>query len=427
MLNKVRYFFTLNLIIVLSVSTLVLSSPAKVEACPVVQPLTLLPLYLRSDVIFVADVVSEKDGEIKSFEEFFSVDIIKNLKISSVLKGKPGRNFSFTTTEVRLKNLPESLPDEEKADVFPYDNRENLNIKVGERYLFFFRQDLKTKKYELTDYASGYKKLSNPDLNVYEKRIKDLEKIVEKEENQLEKITEWFVRCIEEPATRWDATSDLRVSFVSAEYESEDEESDEKEPFMLNEDFDAGAPEIAESMTDSQKERISSIVYSSIQDEILNDSFYSTLSSLVINWDKPRLATYAYSFLQTADATDAQKTRLILEYIANVSGDEKLSDLAYGFPLDDEIEEKKVFVVEQKTETVSEPSTDVDESVKTDETVEQNRDASVEKTEEVEPVKDPKLSLAQKREKILQEFTSRYEYLLVRGFNAEDESEIAEK
>lgn len=427
MLNKVRYFCTLNLIIVLSVSTLILSSPAKVKACPVVQSLTLLPLYLRSDVIFVADVVSEKDGEIQSFEEFFSVDIIKKLKISSVLKGKPGRNFSFTTTEVRLKTQPETLPDEEKPDVFPYDNREDLTIKVGERYLFFFRQDLKTKKYELTDYASGYKKLSDSDLSVYEKRIKELEKIVEKEENQPGAITEWFVRCIEEPATRWDAVSDLRGSFVSAEYVSEDEESDEKEPFMLNEDFDTNAPEIAESMTDSQKERISSIVYSSMQDEILNDSFFGTLSSLVIKWDKPRLATYAYSFLQTADTTDAAKTRFILEYIANVSEDEKLSDLAYGFPLDDEIEITKELVVEQKTETVSEPTADVDESTKTDETVERNQDAAVEKTEEIEPEKNPKLTLAQKREKILQEFTSRYEYLLVRGFNTEDEVEIAEK
>lgn len=427
MLNKVRSFFTLTLIIVLSVSTLILSNPAKVEACPVAQTLTLLPLYLRSDVIFVADVVSEKDGEIVSYEEFFSVDIIKNLKISSVLKGKSGRNFSFTTTEVRLKTQPESLPEEETADVFPYDNRGDSTVKVGEKYLFFFKQDPKTKTYELTDYSSGYKKLTDPDLGVYEKRIKELEKIVGKKENQLEEITEWFVHCIEEPATRWDAISDLRGSFVSAEYISDDEESEEKEPFMLNEDFNENSPEIAENMSDSQKERISGIVYSSIQDEIFNNSFYGSLSSLAMKWDKPRLVTYAYSFLQTAETTDTQKTRLILEYIANISEDENLFNLAYTFPLDEEIVKTKVFVVEQKAETVSEPTTDVDESTKTDETDEQKQETSLEKTTEVEPEKKPKLTLDQKREKILQEFTSRYEYLLVRGFNAEDETEIAEK
>ena len=444
MLNKIRFVFSLSLIAVLLVSTFILSSPARVAACPIPPPRTLLSLYLRSDVIFVADVTSEKDGKIVYDDEnYLSVEIIRNLKVSSILKGTPKRNFVFTTTEYRDKNPSEDATGEtEEVDIFRYGYKGASRIKSGERYLFFFTENSETKNYELTDYVSGYKKISDPDLAIYEKRIKELENIVEKKENQLGAITEWLVRCIEEPVTRWDGLFDLKDSVQALEYkDQDDEESNEKNPFVIDEDFYSSTPEIAESLSDSQKERISGIVYGSIQDEMLKNVFYYSLSSLIVNWDKPRLATYAYSFLQTADTTDAEKTKSIMEYIANVSGDDNLSGLASAFPVNDEpettkepVEEKTVEqeiveqeTIEEKTEIVSEPPAIVEQPAETVENVEKNQDVLVEKPAAAKTSENPNPTLAQKREKILQEFTSRYEYLLVRNFKAEDETVLAEK
>lgn len=424
MLKRVRFVFSAALVAVLSVSTLFLSKPVKIEACPVSPPDTLLKLYLKSDLIFVADVTKEKDGKILADEEdYFFVEVLKDLKISTVLKGKPKPDFVFKDTEYREKKSSEDSTDETTTGYFQTEYEAPLGIKTGERYLFFFKKDSdsETENYDLTDAASGYKKLDNAELKIYEKRIKELEKIVGKKKNQLEAVTEWLVSCVEEPATRWDGIFDLRASLQALEYE---EEADEKEPFSIDENFDSYTPEIAASLSDSQKERISGIVFSSIQQEISENSFYYSLSNLITYWDRARLAMYAYSFLQTADPNDAEKTRLIMEYISNVADDEKLSELASAFPIGDESEKTEEVIIEEKTETVTEQVGEVEEPTATIENTEQNTDVIIEKTESSE---NPKPTLSQKREKILQEFVSRYEHLLARGFQPEPEIELAEK
>lgn len=425
MLKRVRFVFSAALIAILSVSTLILSKPAAVKACPPPPPDTLLALYLRSDLIFLADVTDEKDGEIlDDQEDYLYVEILRNLKISSVFKGKPKKNFVFTDTEYRDKKPSENPADTIQITFFQAGYKGSVKVEVGERYLFFFKKDTEseTEKYELTDRISGFKKLSSADLHIYKKRIGELEKIVEKKENQLEAITEWLVRCVEEPATRWDGIFDLRASFESLKNE-EEPESDEKEPFVIDEDFYSYTPEIAAALSDSQKQRISGFVYSSIQQEMSKNIFYYSLSNLVANWDKPQLAMYAYSFLQTADPTDAERTRSIMEYISNVIDDEELSDLVSSFPVSDESEKTEELIIEEKTEIVTEQVIEVEEPTEPVENTEQETDVLIEKTESSET---PQPTLSQKREKVLQEFISRYEHLLARGFQPEAETELAE-
>ncbi|HSK74745.1 MAG TPA: hypothetical protein VK892_23810 [Pyrinomonadaceae bacterium] len=447
MLKRIRFSFSLNLIAGLLLSTLILSKPIPTKACPVIPPpKTLLSLYLGSDLIFVADLISEKEGKIlNDEEEYYSIEIHRDLKISSVLKGKPPRNFVFTNSDYRNKKpveeRNEEIEEEAEYEYTLYGYKGFSKLGVGERYLFFFRKNNETQQFELTDEVSGYKKLSDADLSIYKKRINELKTITKNKDNQLAAITKWLIRCIEEPSTRWDGAFDLNASFESLEYEDEEEESEEEESSAINKIFYGGKAEIAKNLSDSQKEYISSILFSSIHQEMSKnnfDDFYFGLSNLVSRWDKMRLVMYAYSFFQTADKSDTKKTKDIMEYISNILDDDELEEISSSYPTGDSLDESEELGVLEgedieavNVETVnnteenaavaenSEENTDVEQT--TD--VQQNSDIKAEAKKEIKP---RNLTPAQVREKAIQKFIARYEHLLARGFTPDEENELTD-
>ena len=453
MLKRFRFLVSANLVAVLFISTLILSKSDSVKACPPPEPKTLLELYLQSDLIFVADITDEKDGKVLIDDKnYYRVEIIRNLKISSALKGSPPRNFVFTDSEYRDKKPVEPAADDESElnyEYFHYGYKGYSELKSGQSYLFFFSKNTETNEFFLTDQISGYKKLSDADLFIHKKRINELKSIIRNKENQLDEITRWLIRLIEEPSTRWDGVYDLNASFESVEYNDENEDEDEdtsetKEAFVIDKNFSSSTPEIARNLSGSQKEYISTLTFSSFHQEI--DSGFSrysyNLSNLAGRWDKSRLAMYAFSFLQTADKTDTARVNSIMEYISSVLEDGKLYQIASDYPVVDSSEQAEEITGDEteivETETVNESENtivEVDESTATGETdestvseTEQNNDASAEKSTESEE-KTAKLTIAQKRQKILQDFINRYEYLLARGFpvEAEPEVELAQK
>ena len=436
MLKRFRLFFSANLVAVLFVSTFIFSDFVPVKGCPAPVPKTLLALYLESDLIFTADFTDQKDGKILLDEkDFVRLEIIRNLKVSSVLKGKPPRNFSYADSEYRDKIAAESNADEDNSEIkfYRYGYTGSSRLKVGERYLFFFKKNSKSNEYLLTDWISGFKKLSDADLFVHEKRIRELKHIIKTKENQLDEITKWLIRLIEEPATRWDGVYDLTASFEALEYAAEQEnEDDSKKPedrkaFVIDEDFNGSLPEIARNLSDSQKQYISSLAFSSIQQEMSEGSFgdfYYNLSNLVRRWDKSRLAIYAFGFLQTADKSDAVKINAMMEYVSSVLEDEKLSEIVSDYPVE-ELSEQTEEIAREETKTDNE-SEEIDENVVESVTA-PDRIVSAETSTKSEQ-KTEKLTVIQKREKSLQDFINRYEYLLARGFpvEAEAEDEVAE-
>ena len=448
MLKRFRFLASANLVAVLFISTLILSKSEPIKACPAPIPMTLLALYLQSDVIFVADVMDEKDGKTTiDEEEYYFVEVIRNLKVSSILKGKPPKNFVYSDSEYRYKKAiepPANDEDETEIRLYSYGYKGSPRIKVGEKYLFFFRKDTESNEFSLTDEISGYKKLSDADLSVHKKRIEELKSIIRNKENQLDAITQWLIRLLEDPSTRWDGAFDLKRSFDNLAY-SEKSESEEKletkEAFVIDKNFSIYTPEVARNLSDSQKEYISTIAFSSFRQEIENgfDGDSYILSELAARWDKSRLAMYAFSFLQTADKSDASKVNSIMSYISSILDDGKLYQIASDYPVDGSSEQTEETTEEQaieETEPVNESENNVveaDESIITEETdkpavseTEQNNDT--EKLTESEE-KTEKLTIAQKREKILQNFINRYEHLLARGFpvEVETEDELAQK
>lgn len=446
MLKQIRFLTGATFIAVLLVSTLILTVPVKVVACEDAPPATLLALYMNSDLIVVANLTGEKDGKITNDEtDYYFIEINRNLRVSSVLKGKTRSNLVFSQSEFRYKG--EQTDEHEEEVYFPYGYKWHQKFQVGERYLFFLKRNPETKQYELTDDVSGAKKLNDYELSIHEKRIEELAAIVGKKENQLSALTEWILRCLEEEATRWDGVFMLNNSFEALEYGSYDEESEESEktekpankPFVIEKDFYGYTPEIAENLSDSQKERISSILFGSLGQKLFEkdaDGFNYVFANIVKNWDKTRLAMYAFSLLQMTGREESERTEKLIYYIAGILGDEELYKIVYRYQIADsqpENEETAERQVENAAPEITEnqplePSVETDKqtAVKQIEVInlEENK-TQPEPSAEVQS-EEEKLTFEQKRERVLQDFIKRYEYLLALGFPSAEEQESAE-
>jgi len=446
MLKHIRFFVSAALVTVLLISTLFLSKPISIKACPPPPPDTLLSLYLKSDLIVVADVKSEEDGKIMIDEkDYQNIEVNRNLRVLSVLKGKTAKNFIYTRSEYRDKaETAENVADETEGEYYPYGYRGNSKLTVGEKYLLFFVKDAETAKIELTDSVSGAKKLNDYDLGIHQKRIGELKEIIEKKENQIASLTEWLIRCLEESSTRWDGAYDLTASFEAVEDKEESEEAKEIKRFVIDEDFYSRTPEIAENLTDSQKNYISSIYFSSIQNGLYKDdadNFYYSLSNLVSHWDKSRIVMYAYNILQSVDKSDSDKIGQMMNYISTIIGDEQLNEISSGYAAigaennvgeveNEESEASEADETEYKIEETGEieetetvQNAERIESVKKIEQVENVQSENTKENKKETAPQTEKLTPAQMREKILQDFTNRYVYLLARGFAVENENE----
>lgn len=433
MLKKSRVFLSAALVAVLFASTLILTSPNRAKACPPPPPATLLELFLRSDKIVIADVKSEKDGKIISDEEdYFSVEVVRNLRVQTILKGNAPKNMILNQTEYRDKKTADEAgaevgAAEETIEYFPYGYRGSSKIERGERYLFFFAVNDETKQLELTDEVSAVKKLNDSELNLYQKRLAELKKITETKEDQLDALTDWLVRLIEEPATRWDGVADLTASFEMLEYEKDSaDEASVAEAFVIDEDFSAGTSAIAKNLTDSQRENISSI-YFGAGENIFNqtDEFYYSLSSLVARWDKSRILAYAYGVLQAAGENDAEKNARLMNYISTIVADERLSEIASLYGEADAETDAEPMSAENSESEKNEIVIAENEIKPADEAIDENQSNIVVKTEPTERQEEQqpkKLTVAEKRKNSLGDFKNRYEYLLARNFVVETET-----
>ncbi len=439
MLKHIRFYTSAAFVAVLLVFTLFLTIPVSINACEDSPPATLLSLYMSSDLIVVVNLTGEKDGKITADEnDYYFVEINRNLRVSNVLKGKSRSSLVFTQTEFRYKT---GQTDEyETEQYFPYGYKWHQKLQVGERYLIFLKRNAETKQYELTDEVSGAKKLNDYELSVHERRIEELASIIGKKENQLFALTEWILQNLEEEATRWDGVFMLNNSFEALEYGSYDEESEQPEkprnkPFVIDRNFNGYTPEIAENLTDSQKNRISSVLFGSLGHSLFekeSDGFNYFFANVVKKWDKTRLAMYAFSILQTTEKTEFEKTKTAMNYLAAILGDEELYKIADRYPSADVQPE-----IEEQTEEIE--SSEIIENkaveliVETDKQAEnqpeikqiEENQAKPEQSDEIQPETE-ELTEQQKREKVARDFTNRYEYLLARGFPAIESKEPVE-
>ena len=197
----------------------------------------------------------------------------------------------------------------------------------------FFLTKIDNEKFYLTDDLAGVKDVSE-NLSIYEKNLEELKAIAENKENQLASLTEWLVKNLEEPITRWDSIQDIYTSSNVFAYEKNNSKNENQQPFVLDKNFRTYTSAIAKSLTDSQKERISALLTDATQRSWFGqkpETIDYRLIKIVSSWEKSQLVTNAFSILQSIDESEFDRRKLIMEFISNAIEDGKLRNSYYQY------------------------------------------------------------------------------------------------
>jgi hypothetical protein len=459
MQNYRRLFISALLIAFLVGSFLSPLNTKPAYACPAEPPQTLLDLYLGSDLVVVADVISE---EIVSREEGAEAgdwaEIKKNFDVVTIYKGTPPDDLTFNRSEYAAP-----VTDESGVET---GRKERWNALLpGNRYMLFLQKDKDSGEYQLAPSFSSFRKIEAANEKLYDQRLTELESIIKAKKDQLPALTEWLVRLIEESETRYDGVADIRYSFQGLNYQGGEEEADEeKGPFLLQDYSDVQSSHVAESLTESQKQRISAVLERQLQaalsagDDDEGSSLDYDLVNLVTNWDLDQMTMRVNAMIQNSDPTDSKRINILMSFITYAFYDEELSTLSYSYRataetenLDDmeldenEDEAEAIVETEMPVETapVVFPTPEVTENVVETLPVEQvttEGTANVAETAPAEPeipaeveskpALDPEAARL-KRVKLLtglvRKFNDRYQYLLAKGFKTDDDEAKTEE
>jgi|GEM_PF-2095147 len=424
-----RLFISAALTALLTASLFVNTKP--VRACPEDPPQTLLQNYMESDLAIVADVAGEKVLNQEDPNEWgYGALIKKDLRLVKLHKGNSPRALSFETWEFFNRTTNDdgtSNGNEERS----------YALLPGKRYLLFFKKDEKSGAYELLETPTASRELETANEALYDKRISELAAILKAGKDQLPRLTEWLVKLTEETATLYHGASDLSRSFYAlsnGDAEEEEEDGGEKAAFHLTEYSQVSLPDIAESVTDSQKQRISSVLDRHFHDALAGVTggdgtpiqIDYVLVGLVSNWDLRQLTIGANALLMNSDPTDSNRVNVLMALIAYAVDDEELNSLWASYREVDEGEgsaDEAEAAVPENAEAqalgsgAGENSAGPDNAANTDEAVTKaGEDAAAAK----------KVKLDQLMTAMVGKFSDRYQYLLAKDFTGDENDEEME-
>ncbi len=180
-------------------------------ACPIMaQPQTLRVLYQHSSRVVVADVGKSEVLATEGTMRF----VRTSLDVKEDLKGSGERFVNFYHWEPGRDEF-----DGRSIILITSSLRIRPQLKQGERFLFFLERREAGDGFEVNDEGHGIKSLADDELKVYRERIKELAAITREGTEDKAAITEWLVRCAEEPATRWEGAYELERSAVAVRWE----------------------------------------------------------------------------------------------------------------------------------------------------------------------------------------------------------------
>lgn len=320
--------------------------------CPDEPPSTLLSLHRKSDAIYVAKFEKRTDGEIiQKDEESTTVNVSEHFSISSTLKGENQKFFVRTYEDYRYTGGETSgSPDGESESDRP---------EPGDTVLLFLGRAESTEDAEGAKEDSkerpgldvidrdGIRKIKDGDMSVYESRIKELNGIFSSKKPSDSAIAAWLIKCIEEPATRWDGAFDLMEGFEAIKWKearedqkkqkAESGEASEEDEIEYREDpneLDRAA--FAKALTDAQKNQLLNISIESFSPKAKDEKQTamsngdSVLLELVKNWGDERLARALLERLRNS-ADDVYTKSSMMTTIAGLLDDKELAELADDF------------------------------------------------------------------------------------------------
>jgi hypothetical protein len=287
----VRSFFSAAAIAFLLTANLLMPITASARRCPEEPPKTLLGLFRSSEAIYVArfDRV-DQETVVEDEADYSIVETKQRFDISSTLKGETRKFVVLSNREYRSKTAeePGDAEYEEFEGIYDGETANLGDVKAGDPVMLFLtfdeerdeteeaevRAPERSKDLVLTDYRKAVKKLSDDDMAIYEARIRELGSIFAGEKVNDSEIVAWLVRCIEDPATRWEGAFELLQSFQELEWRDR-LKKEREERIAKGEDVDEevaldegsadehGKPvdttQYARLLTSSQKDRLTRI------------------------------------------------------------------------------------------------------------------------------------------------------------------------
>ena len=190
LLLSARSVLLVSTVVFAAAAAFVVFPPPASSACEISMPKPLRALYKESDLVAVVRV-----GESVAVEtENASTLMRTELRVTSLLKGESQKK--------KVVNLYDYIWEGEEAS--------SPRVKAKDDVLLVFLKPYeKGEGFVPADFDRGVKKLSPDALKVYVSRIEELAEIMRSEKPDEAALTEWLVRCAEEPATRWEGTYEL--------------------------------------------------------------------------------------------------------------------------------------------------------------------------------------------------------------------------
>ncbi len=290
-------------------------------------PATLRTRYINSPLIIDAVVGKSSVAEVDKNTRLMRTE----LHINSFLKGFQAKNVITYYHNV-------------------YEGEE-ATIKEGDLVLAFLTPAEKGKDgFLASQYDKGIQVLSHGEMQTYSARIRELRNLMSQRNPTPEEITEWLVRCAEEPVTRWDGAQELLSGFENLENRLQEIEECKKEgkslPALKSEsEFLSTLKEIqilpqaepdpdgkfAEALSESQKNILSQTLFSirKFSDDDLR------LLQLVMKWDKEKSIPFAINLLKQEWSEAFDPTYVLVEmlndHLDDETDDETFNDLVSEF------------------------------------------------------------------------------------------------
>ena len=285
----------------------------------VMPPSTLLRLHRESDLIAIVTV--GKSRFVKAENE--SKQFLTALNVSTLLKGDSAQRI------IPLYHwVSEEASDEDKDQ-----------IKAGDTLLVFLDRrksddDKPMDGFELSDWSRAVKKLDNAALSVYRQRIEELTPILQRSQADNAELIEWLVRCIEEPATRWDGALELGrlTAFSPLSDQTKKKEPPDEKLIAAIVTQSAGKPLELEQpqspllslLNEGQRGRVLNALFS-IQDLQQDDL---ELAELVRGLNDKRLVPYLVAQLHRLVPEAPQLAERLVTAIAEILDDEAIEKAA---------------------------------------------------------------------------------------------------
>jgi carboxypeptidase family protein len=301
--------------------------PGPINGGAMFSPLSLLDLYQQSAVVAIAHI-----GQ------------------STLVEGEDGAKRLKTALRVTSQ-----FKGDNNQQVIPFyhwiDDSYPTTLKPGDRLLVFLRRresedGRRLDGYEATGWEDSIKKLDDGALAAYRQRIEELTAIFQGGDPDPAGLVEWLVRCVEDPATRWDGVSNLIESLYALESEREREneakskageteesddqaEDDEEDSSERTDEPDPGidSVKLATALTQEHKARLANTLFAIAE---LSESDMG-LVNLIQELGDERLAPYLLSQLRRmADRAPRHAERLIW-IIARIINDQDIKMLAHDY------------------------------------------------------------------------------------------------